>query len=184
MISVDGDMITNDMVTVMANGQAGNAKITEKNGDYDIFYNKLKEICTELSKRIAADGEGATKFLTIHVSGAENFADAKQVAMSVAKTPLVKTAFFGEDPNGGRGRGAVGYSGVRMSPEKTIVKFGDVTVYAHSIGAEYDAEALKKVMAAHDILIDIDLGEGDADATVWSCDFSYEYVKINGEYHT
>ncbi|MBR1858888.1 MAG: bifunctional glutamate N-acetyltransferase/amino-acid acetyltransferase ArgJ [Selenomonadaceae bacterium] len=184
MISVDGDMSTNDMVTVMANGQAGNAKITEKNGDYDIFYNKLKEICTELSKRIAADGEGATKFLTIHVSGAEKFADAKQVAMSVAKSPLVKTAFFGEDPNWGRVICAVGYSGVRMSPEKTIVKFGDVTVYAHSIGAEYDAEALKKVMAAHDILIDIDLGEGDADATVWSCDFSYEYVKINGEYHT
>ena len=184
MISVDGDMSTNDMVTVMANGQAGNAKITEKNGDYDIFYNKLKEICTELSKRIAADGEGATKFLTVHVSGAEKFADAKQVAMSVAKSPLVKTAFFGEDPNWGRVICAVGYSGVRMSPEKTIVKFGDVTVYAHSIGAEYDAEALKKVMAAHDILIDIDLGEGDADATVWSCDFSYEYVKINGEYHT
>ena len=184
MISVDGDMSTNDMVVVMANGEAGNNKITEKNDDYKKFYETLKLICTELSKRIAADGEGATKFLTIHVSGADTFADAKQVAMSVAKSPLVKTAFFGEDPNWGRVICAVGYSGIKMSPEKTIVKFGNIPVYAHSIGAEYDAEALKKVMAEHDILIDIELGLGDEEATVWSCDFSYEYVKINGEYHT
>ena len=141
-------------------------------------------MCTELSKKIASDGEGASKFLTVHVHGAESFADAKQVGMSVANSPLVKTAFFGEDPNWGRVICAVGYSGVKMSPEKTIVKFGDIPVYAHSIGCEYDAEALKKIMSAHDIVIDIDLGEGDSEATVWTCDLSYEYVKINGEYHT
>ena len=184
MISIDGDMSTNDMVIVMANGEADNPKITQKDENYKKFYDTLKGICTELSKKIASDGEGATKFLTIHVSGAENFNDAKQVAMSVAKSPLVKTAFFGEDPNWGRVICAVGYSGVRMSPEKTIVKFGDIPVYEHSIGATYDEAALKKVMAEHDIVIDIDLGEGNAEATVWSCDFSYEYVKINGEYHT
>ena len=184
MISVDGDMSTNDMVTIMANGEAGNTKITEKGEDYQKFYDTLKNICTELSKKIAADGEGATKFLTIHVHGAASFADAKQVGMSVAKSPLVKTAFFGEDPNWGRVICAVGYSGVKISPEKTVIKFGDVPVYAHSVGAKFDNAALRKVMAEHDILIDIDLGEGEAEATVFSCDLSYGYVKINGEYTT
>ena len=184
MISVDGDMSTNDMVTVMANGMAGNPKITEKGEDYDKFYATLKEICIELSKKIAADGEGATKFLTIHVHGADSFADAKQVGMSVAKSPLVKTAFFGEDPNWGRVICAVGYSGVKISPEKTVIKFGDVPVYAHSVGANPEPAALKKVMAEHDILIDIDLGEGNSEATIFSCDLSYGYVKINGEYTT
>ena len=184
MISVDGDMSTNDMVTIMANSEAGNIKITEKGEDYQKFYDTLKNICTELSKKIAADGEGATKFLTIHVHGADNFADAKQVGMSVAKSPLVKTAFFGEDPNWGRVICAVGYSGVKISPEKTVIKFGDVPVYAHSVGATFDNAELRKVMSEHDILIDIDLGEGEAEATVFSCDLSYGYVKINGEYTT
>ncbi|MBQ9479735.1 MAG: bifunctional glutamate N-acetyltransferase/amino-acid acetyltransferase ArgJ [Selenomonadaceae bacterium] len=184
MISVDGDMSTNDMVVVLANGAAGNEKIVERGADYEKFVETLKAMCTEISKRIAADGEGASKFLTVHVHGTESFADAKKVGMSVANSPLVKTAFFGEDPNWGRVICAVGYSGVKMSPEKTVVKFGDIPVYAHSVGATYDADELKKVMSAHDIVIDIDLGEGDAEATVWTCDLSYEYVKINGEYHT
>ncbi len=184
MISIDGDMSTNDMVTVLANGAAGNEKITSKNADYEKFYLTLEKICRELSKKIAADGEGATKFLTINVSGANNFADAKQIAMSVAKSPLVKTAFFGEDPNWGRVICAVGYSGVKINPSSTVVKFGGIPVYAHSVGATYDESALKKIMTAHDITIDIELGLGESSATVWSCDFSYEYVKINGEYHT
>ncbi len=184
MISIDGDMSTNDMVTVLANGAAGNPKITSKNDDYKKFYATLKKICRELSKKIAADGEGATKFLTINVNGAENFDDAKKVGMSVAKSPLVKTAFFGEDPNWGRVICAVGYSGVKISPASTVVKFGGVDVYAHGVGAKYDENALKKIMAARDITIDIELGLGDVSATIWSCDFSYEYVKINGEYHT
>ncbi|MBQ1915394.1 MAG: bifunctional glutamate N-acetyltransferase/amino-acid acetyltransferase ArgJ, partial [Selenomonadaceae bacterium] len=184
MISVDGDMSTNDMVVVLANGAAGNAKITEKNEDYVKFYDTLLSICQGLSQRIAADGEGATKFLTIHVTGAKSFADAKTIGMSVAKSPLVKTAFFGQDPNWGRVICAVGYAGVPMDPEKTVVKFGGIPVYAHGVGAEFDEDALRKVMAEHDIVIDIDMGAGKEEATVWSCDFSYEYVKINGEYHT
>lgn len=184
MISVDGDMSTNDMVIVMANGMAGNPKITEKNADYEIFYNKLKEICTEVSKKIASDGEGATKFLTIHVQGAEDFKSAKQVGMSIAKSPLVKTAFFGEDPNWGRVICAVGYSGVRIYPDKVTIKFGDVPVYAKGVGTSFDNAELKKVMAEHDILIDVDLGDGESEATVFSCDLSYGYVKINGEYTT
>lgn len=184
MISVDGDMSTNDMVIVMANGAAGNAKITEKGADYEKFAEALKSICVGLAQRIAADGEGATKFLTINVKGAKCFADAKTVAMSVAKSPLVKTAFFGEDPNWGRVICAVGYAGAPMVPEKTVVKFGGIAVYANGLGATFDEAKLREVMAEHDIVIDIEMGLGDAGATVWSCDFSYEYVKINGEYHT
>ncbi len=184
MISIDGDMSTNDMVIVLANGAAGNAKITEENEDYNLFKATLQNICQELSKKIAADGEGATKFLTISVTGARNFAEAKTIGMSVAKSPLVKTAFFGEDPNWGRVICAVGYAGVPMDPQKTVVKFGGIPVYANGVGAEYDEAELRKVMEAHDIVISIDMGEGDAKADIWSCDFSYEYVKINGEYHT
>jgi glutamate N-acetyltransferase/amino-acid N-acetyltransferase len=184
MISVDGDMSTNDTVLVLANGEAGNAEIKEGTEDYKVFYDSLKTICQELSKRIAADGEGATKFLTINVHGTKTFEDAKTVAMSIAKSPLVKTAFFGEDPNWGRVICAVGYAGVPMVPEKTVIKFGDITVYANGLGAEFDMDELSKVMAEHDIEINVEMGMGDATATVWSCDFSYEYVKINGEYHT
>ena len=184
MISIDGDMSTNDMAVVLANGAAGNAKITAEGADYEAFKATLAEICKGLSQRIASDGEGATKFLTVHVTGTKSFADAKTIAMSVAKSPLVKTAFFGEDPNWGRVICAVGYAGVPMNPETTVVKFGGIPVYAHGVGADYDEAALKKVMGEHDIMIDIDMGMGTQEATVWTCDFSYEYVKINGEYHT
>ena len=184
MISIDGDMSTNDMAVVLANGAAGNAKITAEGADYEVFKATLAEICKGLSQRIASDGEGATKFLTVHVTGTKSFADAKTIAMSVAKSPLVKTAFFGEDPNWGRVICAVGYAGVPMNPETTVVKFGGIPVYAHGVGADYDEAALKKVMGEHDIVVDIDMGMGTQEATVWTCDFSYEYVKINGEYHT
>ena len=184
MISVDGDMSTNDTVLVLANGASGAAEITDGSPEYEKFYATLKEICQELSKRIAADGEGATKFLTINVSGTKTFEDAKTVAMSIAKSPLVKTAFFGEDPNWGRVICAVGYAGIPMVPEKTVIKFGGVPVYANGLGAEFNEDDIHKVMAEHDIVIDVEMGMGDAEATVWSCDFSYEYVKINGEYHT
>ena len=184
MISIDGDMSTNDMVIVMANGEAGNAKITEKGADYDKVVEVLHAISEGMAERIASDGEGATKFLKIHVHGTKNFADAKTVGMAVANSPLVKTAFFGEDPNWGRVICAVGYAGVPMDPEKTVVSFGGIPVYAHGVGANADKDALAKAMAEHDIVIDIDLADGPEEATVFSCDFSYEYVKINGEYHT
>lgn len=184
MISIDGDMSTNDMVIVLANGEAGNEKITAKGADYDKVVDTLHAICQGMAQRIAADGEGATKFLTIHVKGTKSFDDAKKVGMAVANSPLVKTAFFGEDPNWGRVICAVGYAGVPMDPEKTVVSFGGIPVYAHGVGAQTDTEKIAKVMAEHDITIDIDLADGDSEATVWTCDFSYEYVKINGEYHT
>lgn len=184
MISVDGDMSTNDMVIVLANGEANNEKITSENADYQVFFNQLMELCTCLAKQIAADGEGASKFLTINVKGAKTFADGKTVGMAIANSPLVKTAFFGEDPNWGRVICAVGYSGAEMIPEKTVVKFGGITIFANGTGATYDAKELALVMKQKDIVIDIELNMGQEDATVWSCDLSYEYVKINGEYHT
>lgn len=184
MISVDGDMSTNDMAVILANGQACNKKITADNDSYKVFAAALSELCQKMAKKIAADGEGSTKFLTINVQHAKNFADGKTVGMAVANSPLVKTAFFGQDPNWGRVICAVGYSGAPMVPEKTVVKFGNITVYEKGTGAPFDKKALQKVMAQHDIVIDIDLALGEAEATVWTCDFSYEYVKINGEYHT
>ncbi len=184
MISIDGDMSTNDMAIVLANGAAGNPKITEKNADYEMFKETLLVLCQGISEKIAADGEGATKFITVHVKGAKSFSEAKMVGMSVANSPLVKTAFFGEDPNWGRVICAVGYAGVPMDPNHTTVKFGGIPVYADGVGASYDADALRTVMTAHDIVVEIDLKDGDSEAKVWTCDFSYEYVKINGEYHT
>lgn len=184
MISIDGDMSTNDMAIVLANGAAGNPKIREKNADYETFKEKLLALCQGISEKIAADGEGATKFITVHVKGAKSFADAKTVGMSVANSPLVKTAFFGEDPNWGRVICAVGYAGVPMNPNHTTVKFGGIPVYADGMGVSYDADALRMVMTAHDIVVEIDLKDGTEEAKVWTCDFSYEYVKINGEYHT
>ncbi|WP_110955794.1 bifunctional glutamate N-acetyltransferase/amino-acid acetyltransferase ArgJ [Anaerosinus massiliensis] len=184
MVSVDGDTSTNDMVLVMANGMAENPLITEENAEYQIFADALEKVCVGLAKLVARDGEGATKFLEVNVTGAESFVDAKKVAMSVAKSPLVKTAFFGEDANWGRIICAVGYAGANMVPEKTVVSLGDIIVFDKGMGAGYDEKALKSVMEEHDITVNIQLGLGEEKATVWTCDLSYEYVKINGEYHT
>ena len=183
-ISVDGDMSTNDSVVVLANGAAGNKKIVAKDEDYDKFYQTLKNLCIELAKRIAADGEGASKFLTINVTGAQSFADAKKVGMSVANSPLVKTAFFGQDANPGRTICAVGYSGVKILPEKITIKFGGLTVYAKGLVTKFDEDAMRKILAEHDITVDIALGLGDAAATVYTCDLSFQYVKINADYTT
>lgn len=184
MVSVDGDMSTNDSCVCLANGEAGNPLIDSENEDYEAFAAKLKEICTGLAQRMAADGEGATKLITVKVTGARNFPEAKATAMSVAQSPLVKTAFFGEDPNWGRVICAVGYAEAPMVPEKTVVRFGDVVVFDKGLGAKFDEEKLRQVMSRHDIAIEVELGLGSEEATVWTCDFSYEYVKINGEYHT
>lgn len=184
-ISVDGDTSTNDTVCVLANGQAGNALIdNDKGEDYQAFVNALKAICTDLAKLVVRDGEGATKFLAITVKGAVSFADAKTAAMAVAKSPLVKTAFFGQDPNWGRIICAVGYSGAQVAPDKTSLDIGGITIVTEGQGRTVNAGALQEVMAAQDIAVTIDLGLGPAEATVWTCDFSYEYVKINAEYTT
>lgn len=183
-MTVDGDMSTNDSVVVLANGAAGNKKIVERGDDYEKFYETLKNICVEMAKRIASDGEGATKFITINVTGAESFADAKKVGMAVANSPLCGTAIFGTDPNVGRFICAVGYSGVQIIPEKVIIKFGDIVVYEKGLVTKFDEEATRKILSEHDIVIDIELGLGDAAATVYTCDLSFQYIKINADYTT
>lgn len=185
MITVDGDTSTNDMVAVMANGLAGNKLIDSTDmPEYINFSIALRELCIVLAKMVARDGEGATKFLEVTVKGATSFADAKKAAMSIAKSPLVKTAFFGQDPNWGRIICAVGYSEANVVPEKTSLFIGNVKLVDGGLPLDYDEQALRTVMAAHDIEVTVDLGMGNDEATVWTCDFSYEYVKINGEYHT
>jgi len=186
MISVDGDTSTNDTVAVLANGQAGNKLIAAVGSqDYQEFYIALKTVCTELAQLVVRDGEGATKFLEINVAGAAHFADAKCAAMAIAKSPLVKTAFFGQDPNWGRIICAVGYSGAKTQLDKTSLAIGDLTIVVDGQGvAGFETAKLKEIMAARDIAITVNLGQGEASATVWTCDFSYEYVKINGEYTT
>ena len=185
MITVDGDTSTNDTLCIMANGQAGNRLIDSINSaDYQDFLAALETVCRYLAQQVVRDGEGATKFLEITVKGARNFAEGKQAAMSIAKSPLVKTAFFGEDPNWGRILCAVGYSGIDADPARTSLAIGGVTIVRAGLGASFDEAALRQVMSAKDITIEVELGLGEAQATVWTCDFSYEYVKINGEYHT
>ena len=183
-LSVDGDMSTNDSVVVLANGAAGNKKIVDKGDDYQKFFETLKNICVEMTKRIASDGEGATKFITINVTGAESFADAKKVGLSVANSPLVKTAFFGQDANPGRTICAVGYSGVHIVPEKITIKFGGLTVFDKGLVTKFDEDAMKKILAEHDIVVDIELNLGNESATVYTCDLSFQYVKINADYTT
>ena len=185
MISVDGDSSTNDMVAIMANGLAGNKLIDSPDmPEFINFSIALKEVCIVLAKMIARDGEGATKFLEVTVKGATSFADAKKAAMTIAKSPLVKTAFFGQDPNWGRILCAVGYSEAEVVPEKTSLDIGGIKIVDGGLSVSFDEKALRDIMAEHDITVTVDLGLGEAEATVWTCDLSYGYVKINGEYHT
>jgi len=185
MISVDGDSSTNDMTCILANGVAGNTIIeSTESDDYAVLTAALTEVCIYLAQQVVRDGEGATKFLEITVQGAQDYADAKKAVMAIAKSPLVKTAFFGQDANWGRILCAVGYSESVVDPEKISLAIGDVTIVKQGLGVSVDDKALKDIMAEQDITVTVDLGLGEAKATMWTCDFSYEYVKINGEYHT
>lgn len=183
-ITVDGDTSTNDMVIVLANGMAGNTILSSEDEHYAVFYDALEYVCINLAKLIIRDGEGATKFIEINVTGAKNFNDAKLVAKTIAKSPLVKTAFFGQDPNWGRIVAAAGYSGAEIDPGQVALWIGGHQIVAAGKGTGFTGEALKQVMADKDIAVTIYLGAGDSKATVWTCDLSYEYVRINGEYTT
>ena len=185
MVVVDGDTSTNDSMIVLANGLAENEIIlSEEHPDYPIFFEAFLRAAQELAKMIAHDGEGATKFLEVNVIGAASFADAKLAAMAIAKSPLVKTAFFGEDPNWGRIVCAAGYSGAALQADRVTLSIGGVRLVENGLNVGVPLEELTSIMAEHDISITVDLAAGKEKATVWTCDFSYEYVKINGEYHT
>ncbi|MBQ2092541.1 MAG: bifunctional glutamate N-acetyltransferase/amino-acid acetyltransferase ArgJ [Clostridia bacterium] len=188
MLSVDGDTSTNDTVAVLANGLAGNAEITEDGEEFAEFMKALNSVNVALSRKIAADGEGATKLLECKVSGAASEEIAKVSAKSVITSSLVKSAFFGEDANWGRVLCALGYSGADLDPDTIDLTFssaaGSVLVCKNGAGVEFSEELAAKVLHEDEILIDVCVGNGPFEATAWGCDLTYEYVKINGEYRT
>ena len=188
MISVDGDTSTNDMVTVLANGLAGNEEITAEGEDYDSFCKALNAITVCLCRKIAGDGEGATKLLECNVTGAKDIAAAKIIAKSVICSSLTKAAMFGADANWGRVLCAIGYSGAQVDVTKVGVCFqsskGTVEVCRMGAGVEFSEEIAKEILLEDEIKINITLGDGDGYATAWGCDLTYDYVKINGDYRT
>lgn len=188
MVSVDGDTSTNDMVTVLANGLAGNNEIISEGADFDVFMKALNTITVQLCRMIAADGEGATKMLECKVSGAANEKIAKTVAKSVVCSSLLKAAMFGADANWGRVLCAIGYSGAAVDVSSVDVAFkskaGEVVVCKNGAGVEFSEEKVKQVLLENEIEIVISVGEGNGCATAWGCDLTYDYVKINGDYRT
>ena len=188
MVSVDGDTSTNDMVTVMANGMAGNAIIDSEGEDFDAFMKALNTITVYLCRRIAADGEGATKLLECELSGAKDEQNAKIIAKSIICSSLVKAAMFGSDANWGRILCAIGYSGADVDVNKVDVYFksskGEILVCQNGAGVDFSEEIAKEILLEDEITIVVKLGDGDACATSWGCDLTYDYVKINGDYRT
>ena len=188
MISVDGDTSTNDMVSLLANGMAGNAEIVAEGKDFDDFCAALNAVTTYLCRKIAADGEGATKLLECKVTGAKDEQTAKMVAKSVICSSLVKAAMFGADANWGRVLCAIGYAGVDVDVNKVDVAFrsakGTIPVCKNGAGIEFSEEIAKEILLEKEIEILVVLGNGDGKATAWGCDLTYDYVKINGDYRT
>ena len=188
MVSVDGDTSTNDMVTVIANGMAGNDIIDSENEDYFEFMKALNTVNMSLCRMIAGDGEGATKLLECKVSGAKDEETAKIVAKSVICSSLLKAAMFGADANWGRVLCAIGYSGADVDVNKIDVSFksnkGEIPVCVNGAGIEFSEEFAKEILLEKEIEILISLKSGDACSTAWGCDLTYDYVKINGDYRT
>ena len=188
MISIDGDTSTNDMLSILANGEAGNAEIVGEGADYDAFCAALNAVTTDLCRKIAKDGEGATKLLECKVTGAKDEQTAKTVAKSVICSSLFKAAMFGADANWGRVLCAIGYAGADVDVMKVGVAFrsvkGTVSVCENGAGIPFSEEVAKEILLESEIEILITLGDGDAKATAWGCDLTYDYVKINGDYRT
>lgn len=183
-ISVDGDTSVCDKVLILASGCAGNPVIEASSPAYSQFLEALMKVCTELSKMLAADGEGATKLLTICVRGARTQANAHRIAGAIATSPLCKTAAFGNDANWGRLLTAAGYSGAHFNPEKVNIWIGSVQVCKDGGGLKFDEEAALKELKAAEVTYTLEFGEGNASDTMWTCDFSPDYVRINADYRT
>jgi len=184
-ISVDGDTSTNDMVTVLANGEAGNNQLTNvSDAGYAAFYVALEHVLTELSKMIVLDGEGATKFIEVKVTGATTEQAAVQAARSISNSNLVKTAFHGEDANWGRILCAVGYSGIEFNPADVEISFGNVPILRRNYVIDFSEDDAKQVLMKKEIAVTVQLNQGNAEATFWTCDLSKKYVDINANYRT
>ena len=188
MVSVDGDTSTNDMVTVLANGMAGNKEITAEGESFDAFMKALNTVTMYLCRCIAGDGEGATKLLECKLTGAADEKTAKTVAKSIICSSLTKAAMFGADANWGRVLCAIGYSGADVDVNKVDVRFrspkGEVLVCKNGAGVDFSEEKAKEILLESEIEILVELNSGSAAATAWGCDLTYDYVKINGDYRT
>lgn len=188
MVSVDGDTSTNDTLAIMASGLAGNAEITEKNEDYKTFVKVLTDAFKKVAKKLAADGEGATKLLICKVSGAKDEQDAKTIAKSIICSSLVKAAMFGADANCGRILCAVGYSGAEVDIHKIDVSYksakGEILVCRDGNGLAFDEDKAKEILLEKEIEIIVSLRDGNGSAEAYGCDLTYDYVKINGDYRT
>ena len=188
MVSVDGDTSTNDMVVVLANGVAQNEEITSDGDNFNTFMKALNTVCVNLCRKIAADGEGATKLLECKLSGAKTLEIAKTVAKSVICSSLTKAAMFGSDANWGRVLCAIGYSGTKVDVNKIDVSFrsvkGEILVCKDGAGVDFSEEKAKEILLENEIEILVNLNDGEFSSTAWGCDLTYEYVKINGDYRT
>ena len=187
-LSIDGDTSTNDTATVMANGLAGNNKITSEGADYEIFKQALYIVMMNMTRMLAADGEGATKLVECYCKGCPDLDTAIIVAKSVIRSPLLKCAIFGEDANWGRILCAIGYAEAEFDIDKVDVwmasKAGSIKVCENGSGIEFSEDEAAKILAEDEIHINIDLKQGDAEAKAWGCDLTYDYVKINGDYRS
>lgn len=188
MVSVDGDTSTNDMLSILSNGMAGNTEITQRGKEYEVFKAALMDICVEISRNIAKDGEGASKLLTIQVTHAHDIKLAKAIAKSVVTSSLFKSAMFGKDANWGRILCAIGYSEgdfrvdcIDVTLESAV---GVVEVCKDGAGCGFDESVALAVLSQNEIIVHIDLKQGEAKACAWGCDLTYDYVKINGDYRT
>ena len=183
-ITVDGDTSTNDMVLVLSNGCTLNEEILPDTPEFDKFSAMLNYVMQELAKKIAKDGEGASKLIEVNVKNAPNALDARMMAKSVVGSSLVKTAIFGEDPNWGRILAAVGYAGVDVPVDNIDIYLGDIPVMLKSSPVDFEAEEMQDIMHEDEITITVDLHSGEAVGKAWGCDLSYDYVKINALYRT
>ncbi len=187
-VTVDGDTSTNDMCVVLANGMAENTQIEWKDDDYTLFYKALYQVCETMARSIAGDGEGASRLITCTVTGARSEEAAERLAKAVVGSSLVKAAMFGADANWGRVLCAMGYSKAPFRPEYVDVSFssdqGEILVCQHGTGVDFDEDLAKKILSQDEVVIAVNLHEGDDQATCWGCDLTYEYVKINGDYRS
>lgn len=188
MISVDGDTSTNDTLLVLANGEAGNTEITEKNEDYQIFAEALHFVNEALAKKIAGDGEGATALFEAKVVHADTLENARTLAKSVITSSLTKAAVFGHDANWGRILCALGYSGAEFDPEKIELYLessaGKILIFKDGTAADYSEEEAERILSSSEVTALVDMKMGDAEATAWGCDLTYDYVKINADYRS
>ncbi|MFF2448534.1 bifunctional glutamate N-acetyltransferase/amino-acid acetyltransferase ArgJ [Neobacillus sp. NPDC058068] len=184
MITVDGDTSTNDMVLVMANGLAENNQLTKDHPEWDVFNQGLQIVCESLAKKIARDGEGATKLVEVQVNGAFSTNAARAVGKSIISSNLVKTAIYGTDPNWGRIVTAIGYSGVPVEPTAIKVSIGPFTVFENGLPSQFIEEEVKEYLESENVKLLVDLNQGNFSATAWGCDLTYDYVKINASYRT